>query len=83
MQHWERYRELIRRVTQLTAGLKLGPETHAAKQRARTHCKRGHEFSPENTLVNAAGARVCKRCRRENERRRREKKRDERRKVVA
>lgn len=29
---------------------------------ARTHCKRGHEFSSENTGRTARGARVCKRC---------------------
>jgi hypothetical protein len=34
-----------------------------AAQRARqTHCKRGHEFTPENTYTNA-GRRLCRACR--------------------
>lgn len=37
-----------------------------ARERARrqTHCKRNHEFTPENTLVNTNGARVCRICNR-------------------
>lgn len=27
-----------------------------------THCKRGHEFTPENTIVPADGARRCRAC---------------------
>lgn len=30
---------------------------------AKTHCHRGHEFSPENTYVATNGGRVCKTCR--------------------
>lgn len=30
----------------------------------KTHCKRGHEFTPENTATNKRGARLCKTCRR-------------------
>ena len=30
--------------------------------RAKTHCKRGHEFTSSNTLVNSAGSRACKEC---------------------
>lgn len=37
----------------------LGPGHNANK----THCKRGHEFTPENTLL-AAGKRYCRPCRR-------------------
>lgn len=50
----------------------LEPVTHAvnmrrgnggAKQRAQTHCKRGHEFTPENTYINAtSGSRQCRAC---------------------
>lgn len=38
--------------------------------RARqTHCKYGHEFTPENTYVSGRGHRSCKTCRRESARR--------------
>ena len=30
---------------------------------AKTHCKHGHEFTPENTYVNRRGARECETCR--------------------
>lgn len=29
---------------------------------AKTHCKRGHEFTPENTYFNYHGGRGCKTC---------------------
>jgi hypothetical protein len=35
---------------------------NAIRQRAQTHCKRGHEFTPENTHVNKRGSRVCREC---------------------
>jgi ribosomal protein S27E len=28
----------------------------------QTHCKRGHEFTPENTYTSPAGARSCREC---------------------
>jgi hypothetical protein len=37
---------------------------------ARTHCKNGHEFTPENTLVSHQ-RRACRACNREKMRRRR------------
>lgn len=33
-------------------------------QKARTHCIRDHEFTPENTRVDNKGHRVCKACNR-------------------
>lgn len=51
----------------------LEPVTHAENHRRRrgiktgpydvgTHCRRGHERTPENTRTNARGARVCVPC---------------------
>lgn len=34
----------------------------------RTHCKRGHEFTPENTYMRSPGTRGCRECRRQNDR---------------
>lgn len=33
-----------------------------AKRRNQTHCKRGHEFTPENTYFDKRGSRVCREC---------------------
>jgi hypothetical protein len=37
---------------------------HVAKMTAQTHCKRGHEFTPENTYVRPSqpNARYCRAC---------------------
>jgi hypothetical protein len=32
-------------------------------KRDRTHCKSGHEFTPENTYVSQSGGRACRACR--------------------
>lgn len=32
------------------------------KQPPATHCKRGHQFTPENTLLKRSGKRVCRAC---------------------
>lgn len=39
-------------------------EARVAKQKAQTHCKHGHEFSPQNTGLNSAGNRFCRTCHR-------------------
>jgi Recombination endonuclease VII len=39
----------------------------------KTHCKRGHEFTPESTYVNAKGHRICRECARLGQQRYREK----------
>lgn len=31
---------------------------------AKTHCKRGHEFTPENTIARTGGGRECRTCKR-------------------
>ena len=37
----------------------------AERQRAVTHCPRGHPYSPENTRIGARGGRLCRACGRE------------------
>lgn len=32
----------------------------------RTHCSRGHEYTPENTQINKRGTRICRTCKRED-----------------
>lgn len=41
----------------------LRGEGIAAKNAAKTHCLRGHEFTPENTYATPSGGRGCKACR--------------------
>lgn len=41
------------------------PSSHAARNAAKTHCLRGHEFNDKNTRVNREGWRVCRVCQRE------------------
>lgn len=31
-------------------------------QRGKTHCKHGHAFTPENTIINSHGRRNCRTC---------------------
>lgn len=46
-------------------------------QRAKTHCPREHEYTPENTyLVRGNGARMCRACSRERMRERRAKEKE-------
>lgn len=40
----------------------LRGESSSAQRARQTHCKRGHEFKPENTYVRANGQRVCRTC---------------------
>lgn len=68
------------RVRQCVRPSHLEPVTHyvnmmrgegfAARHARQTHCKRNHEFTPENTSIEATGSRRCITCRRERERRR-------------
>lgn len=42
----------------------------AGRNARKTHCLRGHEYTPENTLYQRAGtARQCRTCKRESDRR--------------
>ncbi len=40
----------------------LRSDSPAAWNRSKDRCKRGHKFTPENTRVNAAGNRHCRKC---------------------
>jgi hypothetical protein len=51
----------------------LSPRMPSRQNELKTHCLRGHEFTPENTYVNPRGHRDCKVCRAEVVRRWREK----------
>jgi hypothetical protein len=42
----------------------LRGESWAAQQARKTHCKHGHEFTPENTKIDIQGNRLCRTCRR-------------------
>lgn len=47
---------------------------HGAINRNKTHCPRGHEYTPENTRVSAEGHRFCRTCSRLHDRRYRNRK---------
>lgn len=53
------------------AGLALGGIANGQRQRNRTHCKRGHEFTVANTAITPTGWRRCRRCKADAEGRRR------------
>lgn len=42
-----------------------GPDVQRARHAAQTHCKHGHEFTPENTRITARGYRRCRECARQ------------------
>jgi len=45
--------------------LKLGAQISAAKRNAKTHCKKGHKYTEENTYIQKSGKyswRCCRRC---------------------
>lgn len=46
-------------------------ERRGAHERAKTHCKQGHEFTPENVVNRSRGGRDCKECHRLREERKR------------
>jgi len=56
-------------------GLALGGAANGKRQKSKSHCKKGHEYSGDNLSTTPQGWRVCKRCRADKEARRRERKR--------
>lgn len=49
----------------------ISPQFNRDRAKRQTHCKRGHEFTAENTGRNSIRGRVCRKCRAENMRERR------------
>jgi len=47
-----------------------GGKASGQKRKEKTHCKNGHEFTPDNTLVTKEGWRACRRCHADRELRR-------------
>lgn len=44
------------------SGLAMGGAASGRVSRAKTHCQKGHEYSPENTITNKQGWRRCRLC---------------------
>ncbi len=47
------------------------PNTRASINASRTHCPKGHPYDEANTLIDSHGSRVCRICKRANDRKRR------------
>jgi hypothetical protein len=45
-----------------TEGLRLGGIANGERNKAKTHCKFGHEYTPANTAPNGKNGRKCRRC---------------------
>jgi hypothetical protein len=43
---------------------------YRAVYRELTHCPKGHEYSPENTIISSTGSKVCRECGRSGDRER-------------
>lgn len=43
---------------------RIGGDRNGNRQKAKTHCPRGHSYSPENTYNHPDGFRVCRICKR-------------------
>jgi hypothetical protein len=57
------YEEIISPEKSLNmANLALGGKANGLRQKAKTHCPNGHEYTPENILKNKDGWRRCKKC---------------------
>lgn len=41
----------------------IGGTANGDRQRAKTHCPKGHPYSGENLYINPQGQRICKTCR--------------------
>lgn len=57
-------RECGRRAVRAYMRKKRGTAPDAVHNRDKTHCKHGHEFTPENTRTDGKGRRNCRSCER-------------------
>lgn len=55
------------------SGLSLGGKANGKRQKSKTHCPKGHEYTPENTAPNGKNGRSCRRCHADRELARRKK----------
>lgn len=46
---------------------RIADGTYVPPNAEKTHCVRGHEYSPENTQISPKGGRTCRSCRRERD----------------
>ena len=49
----------------------LRGESPQAVNARKTHCPKGHEYTPENTRTQTRGGRLCRKCQTEHDRKRR------------
>jgi len=49
-----------------TSGLSLGGKANGERQKSKTHCPKGHEYTFDNLVASKSGWRKCKTCHREN-----------------
>jgi len=60
------------RVDTQSGNIRERDQKRRGRNSRKTHCPEGHEFSEENTIITAAGARSCRQCRAAFEAKRRE-----------
>lgn len=59
---WRACRACARVAARESNRRRRGTPPDALHNRDKTHCKRGHEFTPENTIRTSAGNRQCREC---------------------
>lgn len=52
----------LHQIPEIAEKFASGLRSSNAERASKTHCKHGHEFTPENTHTNKNGWRYCKRC---------------------
>jgi len=58
----QRICRLCRNENQLNYTRRKNGEDIPTLGQVQTHCKRGHEFTSENTKISKAGSRICRKC---------------------